>query len=100
MALQNAFEAANRSPERPAKRGPTTPLAPARDSNVVRRKMSVKTDHKSLLSTLFPSDASSAALVADLVDAKYRIWLLSQNAGRQNEIIKFLELERELAGGC
>lgn len=97
MALQDAFQSANRSPERPSKRGPTTPLAPPRDSNVIRRKISGKNDQKLLLSALFSHDASNAVLVADLVDAKYRIWLLSQSAARQNEIIQFLELERELA---
>lgn len=82
------------SPVNKNKRGPSTPLAPSKHHNVIRRKVSPGWEvSKEGIDQLqeFNKDRSNA----ELIDSKYQSWLLNQYLKRQRETIKFLELERQ-----
>lgn len=78
------------------KRGPSTPLTPHNMQNkriVYSKPDSCKFDSSRIIEPL-PLQSSSQL---QLVDAKYKMWLLEKLLSKQREMTKFLELEREYA---
>lgn len=76
-----------------AKRGPSTPLSPARHQNIIRRKLSPKDTKVSSSEKLLDFEYTKS----ELIDSKYQNWLLGQFLNNQKDIIKFLELERNFS---
>ncbi|KAF3994210.1 hypothetical protein FT663_00180 [Candidozyma haemuli var. vulneris] len=70
------------------KRGPSTPLAPAKSHN--KRKFTHKTPQKEILS-IHATDYQR-----ELLQCKYNLWLTQRKLEREEELREFLELEREM----
>lgn len=82
------------SPVNKNKRGPSTPLAPSKHHNVIRRKVSPGFEvPKEGIERLQEFNGNKSN--AELIESKYQNWLLNQYLNRQRENIKFLELERK-----
>lgn len=75
---------------KPEKRAPTTPLAPSKSQN--KRKFAPKFDLRtpSVLDTL----TSESNYQRELLEARYKIWLLEKEVENQRDVNLFLELER------
>lgn len=85
------------SPVNKNKRGPSTPLAPSKHHNVIRRKVCPEGDEvvKDGIYQLHEFNRDQAKM--ELIDSNYQNWLLNQYLTRQKETIRFLELERQFS---
>lgn len=73
------------------KRGPSTPLAQSKTQN--KRKFAYKAD--STNSPLAFLGNTAPEYQAELLEAKYKMWLVQRELAKQKELTSFLELERE-----
>lgn len=70
------------------KRGPSTPLAPAKSHN--KRQYTHKTPQKEMLSI------SATDYQRELLECKYTLWLTQQQLEKEKSLKEFLELEKEV----
>ncbi|KAK6199237.1 uncharacterized protein RJT21DRAFT_121541 [Scheffersomyces amazonensis] len=80
-----------------SKRGPSTPLTPSlQQQNIVRRKL-IHPNQSPTKSKSFNKLTINEESSTQLVDTKLENWQLAKELARSKEIIKFLQLESELA---
>ncbi|KAG2735970.1 hypothetical protein G9P44_000060 [Scheffersomyces stipitis] len=86
-SIENQLKSA-KSDLQPRKRGPTTPLAASMNDHVVlRRKLDRPASQIRYLE--FGSN--------ELLEAKYQSWALAEQLKRNEELVRFLELEMKFA---
>lgn len=93
----------HQSPIKPSesnKRGPSTPLAPSRHPNIIRRKVSPGLDYDLNIKSKFKMNLidipyNDKIYKTDYIETQYQNWLLQRRIDRQERILKFLEIERK-----